>query len=104
MKRDIVGLTAAKISGASAGVNARSARRFAKSSTPVRSDSAPIDGLERFSPLVLPRLRGRVGKGPAAVRPARAPNTYPHPLRFARVLPRKRGRKVIFTPPSAPRP
>src|SRR5580692_1939620 len=39
----------------------------------------------------LPRLRGRVGRGPAAVTLARAA-TDPLWHRFARLLPRKRGR------------
>ena len=41
----------------------------------------------------LPRLRGRVGRVLAASELVRASNTCPLPLRFARDLPRKRGRE-----------
>ena len=51
----------------------------------------------------LPRLRGRVGRGPAASRLAQARTLAPSAIASLGVLPRKRGRK-LFTPPSVPRP
>ena len=49
-----------------------------------------LQGVESYAGA---RLRGRVGRGLAASKLARASNTYPLPLRFARDLPRKRGRE-----------